>query len=82
MYEPLGLASQAGPEVHADLQLWDGMLAAMRAGRWGDAERELAELERRHPQRPLQRLYAERIAALRAAPPPAGEAPIMAFDEK
>jgi adenylate cyclase len=82
VYEPLGLASQAGPEVHADLELWDGMLAALRAGRWSDAERGLAELERSYPQRPLQRLYAERIAALRAAPPPAGEAPIMAFDEK
>ena len=82
VYEPLGLAAEAGPEVRAELELWDEMLAALRAGRWSDAERDLAELERRYPQRPLQRLYAERLAALRAAPPAPGGLPVMAFDEK
>ena len=82
VYEPLGLAAEAGPEVRAELELWDEMLAALRAARWSDAERHLDELERRHPQRPLQRLYAERLAALRAAPPPAGGLAVMAFDEK
>jgi adenylate cyclase len=82
VYEPLGLASELGAEARAELELWEQMLAALRAGRWGDAERQLDELERRHPQRPLQRLYAERLASLRRSPPPAGELPVMAFDEK
>ncbi|HEX7052622.1 MAG TPA: CHASE2 domain-containing protein [Burkholderiales bacterium] len=83
VYEPLGLAFEAGPEVRAELAQWDEMLAALRAGRWNEAERHLEELERRHPQRALLRIYAERLAALRRAPPPpGGEAPIMAFDEK
>jgi adenylate cyclase len=82
VYEPLGLAADAGPEVRAELELWNEMLASLRAGRWSDAERQLDELERRYPQRPLQRVYAERLAALRRAPPMAGELPVMAFDEK
>ena len=82
VYEPLGLEMQAGPEVRAELELWNQMLAALRAGRWPEAERGLAELERRQPQRQLYRVYAERLAALRRAPPASGEAAVMAFDEK
>jgi adenylate cyclase len=82
VYEPLGLAAEAAPELRAELELWEAMLAALRAGRWGEAERELGELERRAPQRPLYRVYAERLAALRRSPPAAGEEPVMAFDEK
>jgi adenylate cyclase len=82
VYEPLGLASEAAPEVRAELDLWDAMLAALRAGRWSDAEQRLEELEQRCPGRPLQHLYAERLATLRRTPHAAGELPIMAFDEK
>ena len=82
VYEPLGLASEAGPEVRAELELWAEMLGAMRAARWGEAEQRLAEFERRRPQHPLQRIYAERLAALRSAPRAAGELPVTAFDEK
>lgn len=83
VYEPLGLAHEAGPEVRAELEHWECMLAALRSGRWADAERALAELERLQPQRELCRLYAERLAALRGAPPGnPGELPVMAFDEK
>lgn len=82
VYEPLGLASEAGPEVRAELELWDQMLAALRAGHWAEAERDLAELGRRAPQHALYRVYAERLDALRRAPPAPGEIAIMAFDEK
>ncbi len=82
VYEPLGLASEAAPQVREELELWDAMLAALRAGRWSDAGQRLEELEQRCPGRPLQRLYAERLAALRRAPHAGGELPVMAFDEK
>jgi adenylate cyclase len=83
VYEPLGLESEAGPEVRAELALWSQMLAALRAGHWSDAERDLAELERRQPGCQLYRVYGERLAALRRAPPSApGELAVMAFDEK
>jgi adenylate cyclase len=82
VYEPLGLASEAGPEARAELELWEAMLAALRGGRWSDAQSRLEELGRGHPQRPLERLYAERLETLRRAPPPAGELPVVAFDEK
>jgi adenylate cyclase len=82
VYEPLGLASEAAPEVRAELELWEAMLAALRAGRWSDAEQRLDELEQRFPGRSLQRLYAERLATLRRAPHGGGELPVMAFDEK
>jgi adenylate cyclase len=82
VYEPLGLVSEAGPEVRAELELWGEMLAALRAARWSDAEQRLGELERRRPAHPLQRIYAERLATLRSAPHAPGELPVVAFDEK
>ncbi len=82
VYEPLGLESEAGPQVRAELELWNQMLAALRAAHWDDAERDLAELARRHGARELFRVYGERLSALRRAPPAAGELPVMAFDEK
>ena len=82
VYEPLGLDSEVGPEVRAELELWSQMLAALRAGRWNEAGRDLAELERREPRRELYRIYAERLVALRREPPASGELPVMAFDEK
>lgn len=82
VYEPLGLASEAGPQVRAELELWEPMLAALRAGRWDETQKRLDELQREQPQRTLYRVYAERLATLRHAPPASGEASIMAFDEK
>ena len=82
VYEPLGLASEAGPQVRAELELWDAMLAALRERRWDDAQKRLEELEQRHPGRTLQRLYAERLTTLRRTPHAGDELPIMAFDEK
>ena len=82
VYEPLGLESEASPEMRAELELWNAMLAALRDGHWQAADRDLAELARRQPERELYRVYAERLAALRRAPPAGGDVPIMAFDEK
>jgi adenylate cyclase len=82
VYEPLGLESEAAPEVRAELELWNQVLAALRAARWSDAERDLAELARRRPGSSLYRVYSERLAALRRAPPAAGGLAVMAFDEK
>jgi adenylate cyclase len=81
VYEPLGLESEASPEMRAELEIWNRMLGDLRAGHWTDAERDLAELERQQPQRELYRVYAERLEALRRAPP-SGEPSVMAFDEK
>jgi adenylate cyclase len=82
VYEPLGVEAEVGPQLRAELELWNAMLAAMRAGQWNEAERGLAELARREPERELYRVYGERLAVLRRSPHAPGEAPVMAFDEK
>jgi adenylate cyclase len=82
VYEPLGLASEAGPQVRSELALWEAMLTALRAGRHDEAQTRLDELQRAEPRRTLYRVYAERLADLRHTPPEDGDPLLMAFDEK
>ena len=82
IYEPLGPESEAGSEMHEELGLWNRALGAYRKQQWDEVESDLAELRRKHPDRGLYSLYAERVAAFRRTPPAPGWDGVTAFDEK
>jgi adenylate cyclase len=82
IFEPLGLVGDAAPEAQSGLRIWDEVLAAYRSRRWDEVESGLAELQRREPGHGLYKLYAERVAQFRLAPPPPDWDGVTAFDEK
>ena len=82
IYEPLGLEREVGPEVHEQLRLWNHTLRAYRAQQWDQADVNLINLQRMAPGHGLYALYAERIAAFRHTPPPAGWDGVTTFAEK
>jgi len=82
IYEPLGPAAEVDAETQDELRIWTRALRAYRECRWQDADADLRSLQNLAPGHGLYRLYAERVAALRASPPPAGWDGVTAFDEK
>jgi adenylate cyclase len=82
IYEPLGFESDVSDAARQELKLWDLALQAYRAGDWDVADTTLNRLLAPSPERVLYRLYSERVAAFRAAPPPANWNGITAFEEK
>lgn len=81
-YEPIALESEAGGPVHEELKLWNQVLRDYRAQQWDRADVDLLNLRRQYPGRDLYALYADRIAAFRRSPPPAGWDGVTVFDEK
>ena len=82
VYEPLGLEPEIDAKLREELNLWNRSLRAYRMQQWHEAEVDLAELQRMKPACGLYKLYAERVAAFRCQPPPAGWEGVTAFDEK
>jgi adenylate cyclase len=82
IYEPIGLQAEVAPEEHDELRMWNDALRAYRAQQWDDAEVALGNLQRLSPGCELYKLYADRVAAFRRTPPPAGWDGVTAFDEK
>jgi adenylate cyclase len=82
IYEPMGLESEMSPEDLDELRMWGQVLRAYREQKWNAADEELVHLRRLAPERGLYSLYADRIAAFRRTPPPAGWDGVTAFDEK
>jgi adenylate cyclase len=82
IYEPMGLESEMSPEDLDELRMWGQVLRSYREQKWDAADEELVHLRRLAPERGLYSLYAERIAAFRRTPPPAGWDGVTAFDEK
>ncbi len=89
VHELLGLSVVDGPgeamllaDAHAVLRLpaWQRMVAHYRAGRFDAAAAALSEAGCAAD--PLHALYAERIAALRGAPPPPEWSPVLRFTTK
>lgn len=60
---------------------WEAVLAAYCHQQWDGADRLLAAL-RLADDRPLYRLYAERIAQFRAQPPPASRDSVYTYTTK
>jgi len=82
IYEPIGLASDVEPETLDEMRIWSRALDSYRAQKWDDADVDLGNLQRLAPELALYKLYADRVAAFRRMPPPAGWDGVTVFDEK
>jgi adenylate cyclase len=76
------LSSDVDAETQDELRIWSRALHSYRAQKWDDADVDLGNLRRLAPENGLYELYAERIAAFRRVPPPAGWDGVTTFDEK
>lgn len=70
IFEPIGPASELDAGTLSALKKWESVLAAYSRQQWDDAEKTLQDLVS-HDDRPVYRMYLERIAQFRAAPPAA-----------
>lgn len=70
VYEPLCRKSEATPELLANVDRWHRALEHYAAQRWDAAEDELGELLSLEPDCKLYAIFLERIAHMRADPPP------------
>ena len=82
VFEPLGLESEVEKKAQDELKLWHQTLRAYRSQQWDQVEVNLINLQRMSPDSELYKLYADRVAAFRRNPPPAGWDGVTAFDEK
>lgn len=69
IYEPIGPQAELDSATRATLEQWDAALGAYCRQDWDRAEALLQALLR-EDERPLYRLYLERVAQFRLAPPP------------
>ena len=82
VHELVGTAAALPPAELARAAAWEGAIADYRARRFDRASGAFAALARERPEDALARLYAERCAALLAAPPPPGWDPVHTLAEK
>jgi adenylate cyclase len=70
IFEPLGLEGELPPEQLMELAEYEAALGAFRRQAWDEAMTCFQRLSARRPDCRLYGLYLDRVAALRAAPPP------------
>jgi adenylate cyclase len=82
IYEPLGLESEIDKKVLDEMKLWNQTLRLYRAQQWDQVEVSLLNLQRMNPSCGLYKVYADRVAQMRRAPPPPDWDGVTVFDEK
>jgi adenylate cyclase len=82
IYEPVGAEGALDKGIQEELKLWNQTLRAYRAQQWDEADVGLINLQRLSSGRGLYARYAERVAALRRAPPAAGWDGVTVFEQK
>jgi adenylate cyclase len=82
IFEPLGLESEVDKKLLDEVKLWHGCLKQYRTQQWDQAEVTLINLARMSPGNKLYAEFADRVAHLRANPPPAGWDGVTAFKTK
>jgi adenylate cyclase len=82
IYEPLGLESEIDKKVLDEMKLWNQTLRLYRAQQWDQVEVGLLNLQRMNPGCGLYKVYADRVAQMRRAPPPPDWDGVTVFDEK
>ncbi len=82
IYEPLGEQASLAPELAAECRRWEEALESFRARDWDGADVLLDGLTEAYPDTYLYALYRERIAHLRAEPPPPDWDGTITYDEK
>ena len=71
IYEPLGLIEQLDAQWKKELKLFADTMRLYRAQQWDTAELNYVNLQRGSKSPALYKMYAERVAHFRDAPPPA-----------
>ncbi|HKJ75944.1 MAG TPA: adenylate/guanylate cyclase domain-containing protein, partial [Gammaproteobacteria bacterium] len=69
VFEPLDRSESAPQPLREAVERHGQGLQAYRAQDWETAERIFSVLHEAHPDEPIYRLYLERVAQLKAAPP-------------
>jgi adenylate cyclase len=82
IFEPLVPASALANERQEELRLWAQTLRAYRAAQWDQADVNLLNLQRAHPENALYRAFASIVSERRRNPPPAGWDGVTVFAEK
>lgn len=82
IYEPLGPRAALDGRLKALLARHTQALACYRAQQWDSAEREFFALQQAFPERPLYRLYLDRIAGFRTQPPQADWDGVYSYSTK
>lgn len=82
IYQPLGLASEVGKELHDEVRWFHEMRRYYRKQDWDQAELQLINLQRMYPATGLYRIYAERVAHFRKNPPSADWDGVFVFETK
>ena len=70
IFDPLGLAGELPSDQLAELAEYEAALRALRRQAWDEATACFQNLSARRPDCQLYGLYLDRLAGLRAAPPP------------
>ncbi|MBI3221596.1 MAG: adenylate/guanylate cyclase domain-containing protein [Nitrosomonadales bacterium] len=82
IYEPVGLISEVGKELHDEIKLFHEVRRLYRKQDWDQAELQLMNLQRLSPDTALYRIYAERVAYFRKNPPGADWDGVYTFQIK
>jgi adenylate cyclase len=82
IFEPVGRKGEVGEQVVAEVDRFHKGLELYRRQRWDEAEQILKALSYASPESRLYRLYLDRIAHFRHAPPPADWDGVFVFTTK
>ena len=69
IYEPVGLRDQVDENVVAEITTYEQVLNHYRHQHWEIAKEQLAQLQEKHPNRLLYKIYAERVEYFMENPP-------------
>jgi len=69
IFTPCGLEGSVSAELTQELALWANCLTAYRSQQWQETQKMLETLTAMSPRKYLYRLYTERLATMRDAPP-------------
>jgi adenylate cyclase len=69
IYEPVCPAGQEGEALAGELRRYAEAVAQYRDQQWDVAQAQFLDLQKRHPERYLYRMYAERVDYFRENPP-------------
>jgi adenylate cyclase len=82
IYEPLGLEGEIDKKVLDEVKLWNQTLRLYRSQQWDQVEVSLLNLQRMNPGCGLYKVYSDKVAQWRRAPPPPDWDGVTVFDEK
>jgi adenylate cyclase len=82
IYEPMGLESEIDKKVLDEMKLWNQTLRLYRSQQWDQVEVGLLNLQRMNPSCGLYKVYFDKAAEKRRAPPPPDWDGVTVFDEK